>query len=176
MATIRTAITATLAVLALAGCPEAPSPAPSDAGPGRAASTADAAVRPTGATATTPTDVSPRDAAPRKHPEVRAMQFASDVKNKEPADKLSAARPGKRVYAHLVVRNRTPAPRTLTVTFTVDGVVRSTTDLEVERSWSYRTWAYVTLKPTDAGKLAVEVKDDLGERVAGAEIPIKGGP
>jgi hypothetical protein len=116
----------------------------------------------------------PTDGATRRHPEVKAMHFASDVKNKEPVDTLSSAAPGKRVYAHLIVRNRTAGTRKLKMSFSVDDAERSSTELEVERSWSYRTWAYVTLRPGDKGKLAVVVTDDVGgEVVARAEIPIK---
>jgi hypothetical protein len=167
---LRRTLLSTIAALALAGCPRATPGAASDAGAGPAATGAIAdASAPTAASA----DPSAIEAAPRKHPELRLMRFTSDVKDKEAVDVLDAAHPGKRVYAYLTVRNRTAAKRTLTVSFQIDGKERSTVDLEVEPSWSFRTWAYVTLKSTDKGRLAAVVKDDLGEKLGEAEIPIR---
>lgn len=177
MATPSPKLLAALASIVLAGCPQASS-APADAGPppappsssaGGPNATAVATARPSASP-----DDSPSEGATRKHPEVKAIHFASDVKNKEPVDNLSSTPPGKRVYTHLIVRNRTAGTRVLTLKFSVDGVERSSTDLEIERSWSYRTWAYVTLKPTDKGALRVTVTDDVGsEPIARAELPIK---
>jgi hypothetical protein len=176
VATTSPKLLAALCALVLAGCPQAAS-APADAGPTPAPSAS--APGPTAtavatAKASADPDDAPSDGATRKHPEVKAIHFASDVKNKEPVDNLSSTPPGKRVYAHLLVRNRTAGTRVVTLKFSVDGAERSTVDLEVERSWGYRTWAYVTLKPTDKGALRVVVTDDVGsEPIARAEIPIK---
>lgn len=169
---LRSLFVASVAGLTILGCPPE-----SNRPDGRPAAGATTIALPDAAasvgTAPPITDESAIEAGPRKHPEVRAMHFTSGVKDKEPIDNLDTARPGKRVYAHLTVRNRTAGPRKLTVSFRVAGVERSSTELDVERSWSYRSWAYMTLKPTDKGTVGVLVKDDYGEKVAEAEIPIR---
>lgn len=172
MHALRSLLLASSAGLAILGCP--PKGGPADGRPAASGTTValpDAAV--SGSAAPPVTDESAIEAAPRKHPEVRSMHFTSGVKDKGPIDNLDAAHPGKRVYAHLIVRNRTAGPRKLSVAFLIAGVERSSTELDIERSWSYRTWAYVTLKPTDKGSVSVLVKDDYGEKVAEAEIPIR---
>jgi hypothetical protein len=165
---------ALVALVTLAGCREA-SGTPGDAGtaPSASASPPPSAAAPTAAPSASPDDA-PVESAGRKHPEVREAHFCSDVKNKEPVDNLDFTKPGKRVYAHLLVRNRTSMAHKLTLTFFVDGVERSKTELDVERSWAFRTWAYVTLKPTDTGKLRMIVTDDVSpESIARLEIPIR---
>jgi len=46
-------------------------------------------------------------------------------------------------------------------------------DLVVEKSWSYRTWAYNTLLPGDkSGVVRLEVTDDNGVVLADTTVPI----
>lgn len=107
-------------------------------------------------------------------PEIKKLTFTSEVKKREPADKLTSAGPGDRVYAHLFVKNRTEATCTLTVVFAVNGDERSRVKLDIDPSWGYRTWAYNTLRKTDTkGELTVEVRDDDGTVLATGKLPIK---
>lgn len=113
-------------------------------------------------------------AAPSRAPvEALKVSFTTAIDQKDPADVLVAAEPGQRVYVHLALRNRGASPRTVTLVFKVGGEERSTTALQVEPSWRYRTWAYVTLKASDAGEVAVDVLDDSGASIASGSIPIK---
>ena len=101
------------------------------------------------------------------------VTFTSAVEDKKPIDKLNVARPGQRVWAHIVARNRTGARRCVHVTFRVGGKVRTEVDLEVGESWSWRTWAYNTLRSSDtSGKLELEVSDEHGKRIMLTELPI----
>jgi hypothetical protein len=103
------------------------------------------------------------------------MVFTSEVKNKEPADKLESAQPGQRVWAHLTMRNRTGEPRQIALVFKVNGEQRSRVDLKIEPSWSYRTWGYSTLRAGDTtGEVVVEIRDEGGAVVSTARLPIKG--
>jgi hypothetical protein len=53
--------------------------------------------------------------------------------------------------------------RKITLQFFVNDDRRTLIDLQVEKSWSYRTWAYNTLLPGDkAGLVRLEVKDETG--------------
>lgn len=100
--------------------------------------------------------------------------FTSDVKNKEPTDKLERAEPGHRVWLHLALRNRTGEARTITVTFSVNNEQRSKIELKVEPSWSYRTWAYSTLRTNDTnGELIAEVHDETGATLGTGRLAIK---
>ena len=107
--------------------------------------------------------------------EILRLTLTSGVRDKEPVDALTAVAPGQRVWVHLAVRNRTPAKRGIALVFRVDGDVRSTVDLDVERSWSYRTWAYNTLKPDDGGELEVDVVNEREQIIAEARLPIRRG-
>jgi hypothetical protein len=109
--------------------------------------------------------------------ELRVLKavFTSEVKNKEPAGALESAKPGQRVWAHLTVRNRGDAARTLTLVFKVGGAERSTVDLAIDPSWSFRTWGYVTLRKTDVGEVRFEVKDEGGVILSSGTLPIKAG-
>jgi hypothetical protein len=100
--------------------------------------------------------------------------FTSEVKSKEPADVLKSAKPGQRVWAHLTVRNRCDASRTLTLAFKVNGADRASVDLNVEPSWSFRTWGYVTLRKNDTGKVELEVRDEGGSVLSEGSLPVKG--
>jgi hypothetical protein len=107
---------------------------------------------------------------------VLKLVLTSEVKKKEPVDKLDAAAPGQRVWAHVTVRNRTEATRPLALVFLVGGAERARVDLKADPSWSYRTWGYVTLRATDSGELTAEVRDEAGTVMERARLPIKGDP
>jgi hypothetical protein len=105
---------------------------------------------------------------------VLRLTLTSEVKQKEPVDELKEAGPGQRVWAHLTLRNRAPEARRVSVIFKVDGDERSTVDLQIASSWSFRTWAYNTLRAGDkSGELTVEVRDDAGAVIGTARLPIK---
>ncbi len=142
---------------------------PGDAGDApKATATATAAPKASGSAKA----AAPADKASRI--QMLAFAFTSEVKNREPSDKLDAAGPGQRVYAHLTVRNRTGATVPLTLTFSVNGEERSKVDLKADASWSFRTWGYNTLRKGDlTGELVVEIRDDQGV-VATHKLPIKG--
>ena len=99
--------------------------------------------------------------------------FTSEVKNREPTDVLTSAKPGQRVWAHLTVRNRGGAARTITLVFKISGKERSRVDLKVDPSWSFRTWGYATLRAGDSGELGLEVLDDSGATLAARALPIR---
>ena len=113
-----------------------------------------------------------------KDPKLKPLQllrfaFTSAVENKVPVDKLQIARPGQRVWAHLIVRNRSGAERCVHVAFRVQGQSRTEVDLDVGESWSWRTWAYATLRPTDtSGQLEIEATDDQGKTLVHERLPI----
>jgi hypothetical protein len=106
--------------------------------------------------------------------QVLRLTLTSEVKQKEPVDELKEAGPGQRVWAHLAIRNRAPDARRVSVTFKVNGEERSTVDLPIASSWSFRTWAYNTLRAGDkSGELTVEVRDETGAVIGQAKLPIK---
>ncbi|MFO0550482.1 MAG: hypothetical protein U0271_18955 [Polyangiaceae bacterium] len=108
--------------------------------------------------------------------ELLKFQWTSGVKSMNPVDKLDHAEPGQRVYAHLTIRNRTGRPRTVHATFSVNGKVRTeNVTLDVKESWSFRTWAYVTLQKKDEGKVTVVISDDEGFPLVDETLPIRGG-
>jgi len=117
-------------------------------------------------------------AAPEKAPlQLLRLTLTSGVKDKEPIDELKAAAPGQRVWAHLAVRNRTGDPQRISLVFRVDGEERSTVDLKVEPSWSFRTWGYNTLRASDkSGELVLEVRELGGALLSTARLPIKAAP
>lgn len=124
------------------------------------------------------TTAPPRQAASAAAPtpliQVLKLTLTSEVKQKEPVDELTEAGPGQRVWAHVTVRNRAPDAKRVSVIFKVDGEERSTVDLQIASSWSYRTWAYNTLRAGDkSGELTVEVRDDGGNVLSTAKLPIK---
>ena len=146
---------------------------------GRAdASTPDAAPPPPPAPSARPAPPPPAPSAsstPEKPPlQLLKLVFTSEVKNREPVDKLDHAQPGQRVWVHLTLRNRGADVRPISVGFQVNGDARTRVDLKVDPSWSYRTWAYNTLRAGDAaGELVVDVRDDAGTVVTTARLPIK---
>jgi hypothetical protein len=157
---------ALLALAALAGCDDRVSASPAiPAGP-------DAAPPPPSA-APSARPAPSASAAPDKG-ELRVLKlvFTSDVKDRQPVDDLKSAKPGQRVWAHLTVRNRGASPRTITLVFQVNGAERSRVDLTVDPSWSFRTYAYSTLRKTDMGELELEVRDDAGALMTTKAIPI----
>lgn len=102
------------------------------------------------------------------------MTLASSVRDKEPVDKLTSAKPGQRVWAHVTMRNRTGFAREIDLVFKVGGKERSRVTLNIENSWSFRTWGYVTLRPTDtSGEVTVTIVNDSGDEIATAKLPIK---
>jgi hypothetical protein len=158
-----------LAAAALAGCDEhaAASPAPDAAPP--------APTAPPIASAAPRTSAAPSGSAAEKAPlQVLKLVFTSEVKNKEPVDKLDAVKSGERAWAHLTMRNRGAEARPIVMAFKVNGEQRSKVDLKIEPSWSYRTWAYSTLRSSDvSGELVVEVRDEAGAVITSASLPIK---
>jgi hypothetical protein len=107
--------------------------------------------------------------------ELQELTFTTDVKNKEPVDTLVAAEAGKRVWAHLRLRNRGDQPRKIRLQFRVNDDKRTMIELQVEKSWSFRTWAYNTLLAGDTkGVVSLEVTDDTGAVLADTTVPIAG--
>lgn len=100
------------------------------------------------------------------------FSFTSEVKGKEPVDRLERGVPGERVYAHLAFRNRGDESRPVHVVFRVNGERRTKLDLKVEPSWSYRTWGFNTLKVDDKGELTVTVTDDEGLVLVEEKLPV----
>jgi Protein of unknown function (DUF2914) len=169
----KAALVASAALLLIACDDPAPTPAPvASAATSTSTSSsppaiASAAARPSATAAAT-------GAAATPSLQVLRLTLTSEVKQKEPVDELKEAGPGQRVWAHLALRNRSPDARRVSVTFKVDGEERSTVDLQVASSWSFRTWAYNTLRAGDkSGELTVEVRDDAGAGIGQARLPIK---
>ena len=158
---------AALALTACSGCDEqSASASPSDAAPPPSASAPSKPAPSATASASASAD--------KGEFKVLAMVFTSDVKNKEPADTLKAAKPGQRVWAHLTVRNRQSDTKQIVLAFKVNGAERSKMTLKVDPSWSFRTWGYVTLRDTDStGTVVAEVRDDRGNVMTSALLPIK---
>lgn len=155
------------AALVLLACDDAaPTPAP-----------ATSIVSPTpSAPASSSATVRASTVAPASSPSLQVLRLTltSEVKQKEPVDELKEAGPGQRVYAHVTLRNRAPDAKRVSVIFKVDGEERSTVDLQVASSWSFRTWAYNTLRAGDkSGELTVEVRDDTSDVIGQARLPIR---
>jgi len=105
--------------------------------------------------------------------ELLRFSFATDVRHKEPTDELQQAQPGDRVYAHVAIRNRTGHPRRIHLDFSVNGKERTQLDLEVEHSWSFRTWGYNTILDTDdVGELRLRLTNEAGELLSDERLPI----
>ncbi|MBK8255502.1 MAG: DUF2914 domain-containing protein [Polyangiaceae bacterium] len=135
-----------------------------------------AAATPSGATTAAATS-SAKSAKSKAEPaatgvDVLKFQLTSGVKNRDPIDKAESAKPGERLYGHVTARNRTGADQRISLSFRVNGDERSLVDLTVEKSWSWRTWAYVTLRKDDKGEVTVHVFDDHGAELASETIPI----
>jgi Protein of unknown function (DUF2914) len=125
--------------------------------------------------AATPTPAQTGTAAPRTRVPIELLGFTvtSNVDKKEPVDKLKTATPGARVYAHLKMRNRSNEARTVRVDFLVNGKLRTPLKLEIEPSWSFRTWGYNTLQASDSGELEIQVYDDAGTMLERVRLPIQ---
>ena len=150
----------------LVGACDPSPPTASDAGPPvTAAPDAPAAVPP-------PASAAPATSKPPL--EILKLTLTSGIENKEPVDALTKASPGKRIWAHVKVRNRSGRDRTVRLVFKVGDAERSSIRLDIEESWSFRTWGYVTLKPNDrSGELTVTVLDDMDAQLVEASLPIK---
>lgn len=123
-----------------------------------------------------PADVQ-AEACASADPSLRPMQllrftFTDGVEGRDPRTRLGVARPGRRLYAHLRLRNRSGRERCVRVIFRVGGKRRSEITLAVGRSWSWRTWAYATLRAGDTGPVTVEVRDDQGALVTRRTIGV----
>lgn len=134
---------------------------------------------------TVPSEAAPADAGPEQEdddegadddgcaprdPKLKPMQllrftFADGIDGKDPGKKLEVAKAGQRVYAHLTMRNRSGRKRCLTLTFRVGGKKRTEVTLKIGKSWSWRTYAYNTLRPDDDKPLDLTVTDDQGQIV-----------
>lgn len=165
---MRAGVALLFATLLASGCGQAP-----EAGPASASASTrslSSAPRPPSSSA----QAAAEEELSTRPVEILKLRLTSGISNKEPVDALDHATPGQRVYAHLTVRNRTGRARQVHVAFTVDGKVRSAVDLKVEESWSWRTWAFVTLKDSDKpGKLEIAVTDDEGLPLEETSLPIK---
>ncbi|MEM9692119.1 MAG: hypothetical protein AAGA56_06225 [Myxococcota bacterium] len=98
--------------------------------------------------------------------------FASGLEGKDPKDKLHIARPGQRIYAHLTLRNRSGRKRCATLTFRVGGKKRTEIKVKIGESWSWRTWAYNTLRSDDREPLELTVRDDKGGLVLREKLAV----
>jgi hypothetical protein len=163
-----------LALAGGSGCDERADASPAAPSPAAVAPPGTASARSASRASPAPTPPAQGSASGDKC-ELRVLKavFTSDVKNKEPADVLTSAKPGQRVWAHLTVRNRCPSSRSLALSFQVGGSERSKVDLDIEPSWSYRTWGYVTLRKGDMGKVELAVKDEDGSVLVASTLPIK---
>jgi hypothetical protein len=162
------------AAVASCGCDRRADASTPDGGAGDAAPpSAPAAPAPSASASARP---APTGSATAEKPSLQILKFVftSDVKNREPVDKLERAQPGQRVYVHLTLRNRASETRPITVVFRVNNEQRSKVDLKVESSWSYRTWAYNTLRAGDlTGVLTAEIRDEGGFTIATRDLPIR---
>jgi hypothetical protein len=115
----------------------------------------------------------PKEPAPPKALQLLRFSFTSEIKAKEPVDRLERAEPGKRVYAHFTLKNTNPEPRIIKLVFRVNGERRTMLDLKIDPSLSYRTWAFNTLKDSDrSGELTLEATDDTGLVLTSEKLPI----
>lgn len=121
----------------------------------------------------TSTQVTPSAPPARIPVELLGLTITSAVEKKEPVDKLKAITPGMRVYAHLKMRNRSTEKRTIHVDFLVNGKLRTPLKLDIDPSWSFRTWGYNTIQTSDSGELEVQVFDDAGTMLERVRLPIQ---
>jgi hypothetical protein len=129
---------------------------------------------PAGSSSSKPRPTDPAEAEDQAEMRLLKLTLAPGVRDKEPVSKLEAAKPGQRVWAHVTLRNRTGFAREIDLVFRVNGKERSRVTLNVESSWSFRTWGYVTLRPGDvSGDVSVSVVSDSGEEIGAAKVPIK---
>ena len=101
------------------------------------------------------------------------MRLASGVRDREPVDKLTSAKPDQRVGAHVTMRNRTGFSCEIALVFKVSSKERSRVTLTIELSWSFRTRRYVTLRPVDtSSEVTVTIVNDSGDEIETAKLPI----
>lgn len=162
----RTALGAVLALCA--GCGDGAPASDAGAPPGASATNAAALSAPTSKTQAAKTASPVPDGV-----DLLKFELTSAIKDKDPKDTLDQAKPGQRVYGHLTVRNRTDGPKRVSLSFRVNDDERTLVDLNVEKSWSWRTWGYVTLRKEDKGELTVYAFDDHGAELGKKSIPIK---
>ncbi|MCL2825135.1 MAG: DUF2914 domain-containing protein, partial [Polyangiaceae bacterium] len=62
--------------------------------------------------------------------------------------------------------------RKLRLQFYVNEQRRTQVELKVDKSWSYRTWAYNTLLLSDKGTMRLEITDDQGDVLADTSVQI----
>lgn len=104
--------------------------------------------------------------------ELLKFTWTSGVDARNPVDVLTTAKPGTKAYAHLTVRNRTGRARKLTMEFRVNGKKQTTLELDVDESWSWRTWGYNTVPKDAKGTLELVVTDDEGHPLVESSLPI----
>jgi Protein of unknown function (DUF2914) len=121
----------------------------------------------------TATQAAPSAPVTRAPLELLGLTITSGVEKKEPVDKLKAITPGSRVYAHLKMRNRSTEKRTVQVDFLVNGKLRTPLKLDIDPSWSFRTWGYNTIQASDSGEVEVQVFDDAGTMLERVRLPIQ---
>lgn len=155
--------------LCLAGCDERSADGAQTA---PASSSAPVPVTPPQPVATS-TQTTPAAPVTRVPVELLGLTITSGVEKKEPVDKLKAITPGTRVYAHLKMRNRSTEKRTVHVDFLVNGKLRTPLKLDIDPSWSFRTWGYNTIQASDSGELEVQVLDDAGTVLERVRLPIQ---
>ncbi len=155
------------------GCGDPPAPAPSAASGPDPASSAQAPLAPTADATAAASAASADDETSTRPLELLKLVLTTEIKGRDPGAPISSAKPGQKVYAHVTVRNRSGGPRKVTVAFKVGGEKRTTVDLFVEESWAWRTWAYNTVLPRDAGKkIEIEVTDDAGHPLFEGSLPV----
>ena len=154
-----------MGLLACASCRRAePS---SDAGAPQISS-----AEPPSASASSPPPSASIPPAPKPPLQLLRFRFTTAVHGKEPVDELLAIAPSERVYAHVALRNRSGETRKVKMVFRVAGVDRTSLDLDVQSSWSYRTWGYNTVREGDKGDVEVTIVDDTGATLVDEKIPI----
>lgn len=104
--------------------------------------------------------------------QVLRFTFTDGIEGKDPKSKLSVAKAGQRVYAHLAMRNRSGKKRCLHLTFRVGGKKRTEVTLPIGKSWQWRTYAYNTLRADDDKPLELTVTDDQGALVLKKMLPV----
>ncbi len=100
------------------------------------------------------------------------FSFTDGIEGKDPRSKLDVAKAGQRVYAHLTLRNRSGRTRCVHLTFRVGGKKRTEVTLKIGPSWSWRTFAYNTLRADDNKPLELTVRDDQNKLILERQLPV----
>jgi hypothetical protein len=98
--------------------------------------------------------------------------FADGVDGRDPRRRLEVARAGQRVFAHLTLRNRSGRARCVHMVFRVGGKKRTEVTLKIGESWSWRTYAYNTLRSDDNKPLELVVTDDQGATIVREQLAV----